>query len=195
MRGNAMQLKKKHKKSQQGLAIVEMTLILPLFLVLAFGVFEMYRLLLANNIIIGMSREGANLVARTSDTDQKIMDVISSTAAPLTMNKNGIMYVTVLVGGANKNKPLVLEQHRWVGSQYSGDSRVWSECKAWTTDTDSDSESDSCVVPSTLPILDHFNMVLDPGETVNVIEVLYEYENVLAYVIQDNLELYSRSLL
>lgn len=177
----------KHKRSEQGLAIVEMTLILPLFLMLVFGVFEVYRLLLANNIITGMSREGANLVTRTTEQNQKVMEILSTTATPLAMKEHGNMFVTVLVGTADEKQPRVQEQYRWIGSNYSSKSRVWDQCGNWV--------AGRCTQPAPLPRLASFDMPLAADEIVHVVEVMYQYQNIIAYAITDDLELYSRSLL
>jgi len=51
-------------KKSDGAALVELAIILPVLLLLAFGVFELGRAIQAKNIITNMSREGANLAAR-----------------------------------------------------------------------------------------------------------------------------------
>ncbi|MBM7454251.1 hypothetical protein HNR62_000075 [Oceanisphaera litoralis] len=186
----------RHRRSEQGLAVVEMTIMLPLLLMMVFGGFEIYRLLLANNIIIGMSREGANLVARTTEPEQKVMEVLSTTATPLVMKDHGTMFVTVLVGTADGKPPRVQEQYRWTGSSYSekSESRVWSGCGSADADS-SYWDNGSCKLPDTRPTLASFDMEMTEGETIHVVEVMYQYENIIAYAITDDLELYSRSLL
>jgi Flp pilus assembly protein TadG len=87
-----------------GQSIVELALVLPLLLALVVGIFDLSRAIQANNIISNMSREGANLASRTprtSITYQEIMHSLAHTAQPLTMDTNGMMYITEVrnVGG------------------------------------------------------------------------------------------------
>lgn len=78
----------------RGQSLVEMALLLPLLLLLALGIFDFSRAIQANNIIANLSREGANLISRTSNSADDIMASLAATAQPLAMGKNGKMYVT-----------------------------------------------------------------------------------------------------
>ena len=45
-----------------------------------------------------MSREGANLASRSTTTPQYIMNALASTAQPLNMSSNGMIYITQVSG-------------------------------------------------------------------------------------------------
>lgn len=78
-----------------GQSLVEFAMVLPLLLVLFVGIVDFSFAIRAKNIIINMSREGANLALRsTSIPNQDIMNALASTAGPLDMEKDGMMYVT-----------------------------------------------------------------------------------------------------
>lgn len=61
-----MRISRSLPKKQGGFAAVEMALITPFMLVLIGGIIEVTQLLQSNSVMIGMSREAANLVSRTS---------------------------------------------------------------------------------------------------------------------------------
>jgi len=77
-----------------GQSLVEMAIVLPVLLVLAFGIFDVSRAIQANNIIINMSREGASLASRSQVAPQDIMNSLAATAQPLSMSTNGAIYIT-----------------------------------------------------------------------------------------------------
>lgn len=170
----------------RGLAAPEMVIVVPIFLLLMFGVFELSRAIQANNIVVNMSREGANLASRsTKETPQEIMGALAMTTDPLKMDDYGLIYITVVVGKEGAS-PFVLEQHMWTGSGYAEPSRVWAGCTSWT--------GGACNVPNQAPPA-VVPLALNDGETVYAVEVFYDYQNVTSYVISDGPVLYSLALL
>jgi Flp pilus assembly protein TadG len=80
-----------------GQSLVELAMFLPLLVALALFVFDLSRAIQANNIIINISREGANLALRTSRdsySSEQIMNSLASTAQPLVIAEKGMMYIT-----------------------------------------------------------------------------------------------------
>lgn len=69
-------------KSEQGQALVEMALVIPLFFLLLFGVIEMGRVGFAYVTVSNASRAGARM-ATTGGTDQDIQTVVSQAAPTL----------------------------------------------------------------------------------------------------------------
>jgi hypothetical protein len=185
-------------KKSDGQTMVELALILPVLLLLAFGVFEYSRSVLTKNIITNMSREGANLAARTQTNPQTIMDAIATTADPLDMGANGMIFITEVMGvdvGGTVD-PVVQGQDRYVNGGYSANSRVWSGCSSWS--------GGSCSDVSGNPIADlegdgagtysGMESSLGVGETVFAVEVFYDYAPIISYVMGNNLEIYSRNV-
>jgi hypothetical protein len=183
-------------KKSEGSTMVELALILPVLLLLAFGVFEYSRSILTKNIITNMSREGANLAARTENPRQTIMDAIASTADPLDMGANGMIYVTEVTGVNDYTgtvNPVVQEQYRYVSGGYSVNSRVWSGCSSWTGEgicqvsgePVADLEGDGTGTYSGM------ETAISEGQTVYAVEVFYNYTPIIGYVLHNNIEIYS----
>ncbi len=178
----------------KGNSLIELALILPILLLLLWGVVDFGRAILFNNILVNMSREGANLASRTTQNPQFIIDAINHTAAPLEMETHGMVYITrvrgVMVGaGGGALKSVVQMQYRAtpgyapLGSQLSWKCTNWAgtgQCNLPAADADK-------VV--TLP----FVLVL--GAELYVVETLYDYTPLTNYVMKTNLDLYSRTYL
>lgn len=180
-------------KKSNGAALVELSIILPLLLLLVFGVFEFGRAIRTKNIITNMSREGANLASRTLSTVQQIMDAIALTAQPLDMTANGMIFITEVRGqGKSPTVPRVIAQSRWAGGGYHPSSKAWSGCRNWDEDgaclenfdklTDDEAEADLK------------GLVLKDREIVFVVEVFFDYQAIITYVINDSIELYSLAI-
>ena len=189
-------------KHSDGQTMVELALILPVLLLLSFGVFEYSRSVLTKNIIVNMSREGANLAARTQDLPQTIMTAIATTASPLDMGANGMMYITEVMGvddgtGTNTADPIVQNQYRYVNGGYPANSVVWGSCSSWDgngsctniTGSDiADLEGDGAGNYSGM------ELAINDQETVYAVEVFYDYAPIISYVMNNNLEIYSRNV-
>lgn len=87
-----------------GQSVVEIAFVVPLVVLLVLGIFDFSRAILTNNIIINMSREGANLASRTQRTPQYIMNSLAVTSPSLAMGTNAMMYLAEVKveGGAVK---------------------------------------------------------------------------------------------
>lgn len=172
----------------RGLAAVEMVFVIPLLLLLGLGVLELSQLILAKNISTALAREGANLASRAfADSDQEIMDALALSADPLDLSQDGVIYISVVVGDDDPY-PYISEQHRWHDHGYSTSSRTWGRCPSWDG-------NGACVIPSNKPRLANFPMTLEPGETVHIVEVMYDYSFLTRYVFDQNHVIYSRVLM
>ena len=173
---------------QRGIAAVEFALMLPLLLILLFGVIDACRALQANIIMVNISREGANLVARGSTPvetgSQDIIYALMASTPPLNVNQQGMVYITRVMGVvANKvSTSVVIDQYRWddatrgLGYRLSGylpASRVYS-CTSWTAGTCSGISS------SNRPATTMMSGQLDDGEVVYVVETFYKYDMLLS---------------
>ena len=169
---------------QRGVAAVEFALLLPLLLLLLFGMMDAARALQANIILVNLSREGANLVAR-GNTDlttgsQDIIYALMASAPPLDVNRRGMVYITRVMGlkQGTTLRNVVLDQYRWddatrvLGfrvSQYAPASRIYG-CATWSGAT--------CASLKTSPQPTSYVMAgqLRDGEVIYVVETFYRYD-------------------
>ena len=163
---------------QRGVAAVELALLLPMLVVLMLCAIDGARALQANIIITNIGREGANLVARGGydlDTDsQTVISAVMATAPPLDVGKQGMMYITRVMGSGARN--VVLDQYRWddgsagfSASKYAPTSKIYS-CTSWKT---SKCANISSVTRPTAPVM---TGKLDEGEVVFVVETFYRFD-------------------
>lgn len=175
------------KAMQRGLAIVEMAVVLPVILVLMVVALDFALALQAQNIIVNVSREGANIAARsTTYTPDQIMDALALTANPLQLQQRGMIYVTRVAGTANSG-PVVLEQYRWTNGGLGAASQTWSGCGGW-------SSQGECLTTGSRPTVSGLPLALNDGEAAYAVEVFYEHET-LTFVLDPTLNLYHRVFL
>lgn len=172
---------------QRGVALVELALVLPILLVLVLGVIDFSRAIQFNNILVNLTREGANLAARTTESPQHILKTLTDTASPLQMNTDGMMYITKLVGRSD-GRARVEEQYRRTptAGKTALVSRLWA-CSSWNA-------SGACNMPPTLPVIS-LAVPLTNGETVYAVEAFYDYTLFTRYVLSDDPRLYSLTIL
>lgn len=182
----------RQSRFQKGAAAVEMALVLPLLLVVAFGLFEFARGILANNVITGISREGANLYSRTGTPPGDIMTALAGTASQVNMMDNGIIYMTrIQQTGGN---PQVLEQFRWIDSALADP----PASAIWLCDGPSSWDGEECDIGPALPSATRtatLDMTLNDGEEIVAVEVFYVYRPAFDFYLKKDLTFYSRTLL
>ena len=183
-----MTRRQRRRLAQRGVAAVEFALLLPILLLLLFGMIDAARALQANIIITNISREGANLVARGNTPietgSQDIIYALMASAPPLNVNQQGQVYITRVMGvvSGGVSKSVVIDQYRWddaarsLGYRASGylpASRVYA-CTAWN--------ASACngISATTRPSVDIMAGQLDDGEVVYVVETFYKYDMLLA---------------
>jgi Flp pilus assembly protein TadG len=174
----------RHPARQHGVAAVEFALILPILLVLLFGMIDAGRALQANIIMVNVGREGANLAARGNipleTGSQDIIYALMASAPPLDVNKRGMVYITRVMGTMSNGVPrsVVLDQYRWddaargLGygtSKYAPTSKVYS-CTSWNTGTCGSISSKS------RPATTMMSGQLEDGEVVHVVETFYNFD-------------------
>ncbi|WP_375748867.1 TadE/TadG family type IV pilus assembly protein [Vibrio sp. HN007] len=169
-----MKLISRNHFKQKGLASVELTMVISILLMLSAGIFELTRMIQASIIATSISREGANLISRSStETPEEVMDLVASTSNPLNLNSDGIIYMSLVVGQDN-DLPYLSRQYRWQNYGYDAESEVWSGCPSW------DYEG-QCQISGDLPKLAGFPLSLAAGESVYVVEVVYRHHPILKF--------------
>lgn len=171
----------------RGVAAVELALVLPVLLLLVLGVIDFARAIQFNNILVHVTREGANLAARTTEEPTYILKALMDTATPMKMNTDGMMYITQVIGERNGSAKLVAQYRptsggrSTLGSELVTCSGRWSDGKCSPTGTQ--------IVP--LPN----GVRLNEGETVYAVESMYEYTMLTRYVVRTLPRLYSLTIL
>lgn len=175
----------KIRKSERGVAAVELALLLPMLVILALCAIDGARALQANIIMTNIAREGANLVARGgADLDDESQDVIyavMASAPPLNVNQQGMMYITRVMGvsDAGGTRSVVLDQYRWddaarnLGarrSAYQPVSRIYA-CGSWSS-----AGKCSSISSTSRPVVAVLTGKLDNGEIVYVVETFYKFD-------------------
>lgn len=167
---NPLARRLKRRKSA-GSAAVEFALILPFLVLLAIPVFDLARVIQANMILINISREGANLASRSSETPQAIMNALAATAPPLNMGSQGMIYITKVMGnregGAIRN--VIVQQDRWLAGGATPASAVWT-CGGWNGDGSCNSLPAD---PNAAPTASVMTGQLADGEVIYVVEGFY----------------------
>lgn len=140
------------KRNQAGQSVVELALVLPLLILFILGVADLSRAIYDYNAIVNLSREGANLAARTTMDAPTIMNTLAAGALPLALEKNGMMYLTEV-------------------EQVSGIPAIRSQV-GWKGGSDLRSRVDGGTLADALG-----GITLQPGQKVLVFEVLYRYDS------------------
>jgi len=180
-------------KAARGSSLVELAFILPVLLMLALGVIDFARAIQFNNILVAMSREGANLASRSSTTitPQQIIIALNNTANPLVMPTHGMIYITQIKGVTKSGNvyPQVQAQTKATAGDTSLLSQVWNHCGAWNNTTGSCTSIPAANNTATMP------MTLSDGDIVYAVETLYNYQVIVNYVMKTGPKLYSLTLL
>ena len=168
----------------RGSSLVELALVLPILLILVLGVIDFGRALQFNNVLIAMSREGANLAARTTADPQAIITALVVSSHPVDMPGVGMIYVSSFSGQAN-GQGVLQSQARYGGGNLSLASRIYN-CSGWS--------SSNCLVPKPAPAVS-LPIALQDGEVVHVVEVVYNFVPITGFVWTSARELYSETVL
>lgn len=189
--------RRKRSERQKGVAAVEMALILPFLLALVLGLFEFSQAIFINNSLTNMSREGANLAARTGTPPSDIMNALAQTAGQLDMPANGMIYVTKILRttlGSSGKGSQVLEQYRWQGSTLEDP----PPSQIWTCESPSRWDGGECDIVPALNSATRtatLDMMLKDNEEVVAVEVYYDYHPAFRLFLKKVVHLYSRTLL
>lgn len=183
----ACHLRSKSRHYMAGQSVVELALIMPILIILFMAVADFSRAILFNNILINLSREGANLASRTAQSPQFIIAALSHTSAPLEMETRGEIFLSRIKGvdnGSGLVIAVVDEQYRSASGDLSLLSRLW-QCPAWES-------TGKCTLPAaasarvvTLPF------ALELGYEIHVAEATYTYNPLTNFFFKTSPQLYS----
>ncbi|MGC1438986.1 MAG: TadE/TadG family type IV pilus assembly protein, partial [Burkholderiaceae bacterium] len=181
------QLNKTRARRMAGGAVVEMALFLPFLLILLFGVVDFARAIHFDNILVHISREGANLASRSKNTPpQNIITALTQTAEPLDIQRDGMIYITEIVGQPN-GMGRIQKQARSAQGNQSLNSRIWT-CPAWNGDN-------TCQIANGQGPLIDLGVPLADQEIVQAVETQYEYDMLINFITNRGPELYALTVL
>jgi hypothetical protein len=87
----------------RGTSLLEMALLLPILVVLAFGVIDIGRLIHARLVVTNVSREGGSLASRDLRQPADLISMLQSSATPFDLKNQGRIYVTKIKAGTSAN--------------------------------------------------------------------------------------------
>jgi hypothetical protein len=90
------------RKGEMGIAAVELALILPLLLIMAFGIIDFGRLIQASLIVTNVSREGGSMASRGFKSGDDLLSLLQSSGTPLDLNGSGRIYVSRIKAGTSR---------------------------------------------------------------------------------------------
>ena len=178
-----------------GTAAVEFALVLPFLLLLMLGLYDFARALQAQMILVNLSREGGSLASRSAlqYTNQQIMVALASSAPPLDMGLNGMIYITKVAGHQEGSgvRNVVIEQYRWAQgwhqSSFSPVSAVWtcgdSGGTSWVTGGTNDGACANLPSAGTSsPSANVMTAQLADGDVIYAVESYYRFTMLLGAI-------------
>ncbi|MCL4183857.1 MAG: pilus assembly protein [Burkholderiaceae bacterium] len=173
------------RRRARGVAAVELALVLPLLLLLALGVIDFSRAIQFNNVLVHLTREGANLAARTTEQPAYILKALMDTATPLEMNSAGMMYISKFEGRPDGRARLVAQYRPPSGGKGSLTSGLVQCNGSWSAGTCTPNGTQVVSLP----------VALNNGETVYAVESMYDYTLLTRYVVPTLPTLHSLTIL
>jgi len=89
------------RTGETGIAAVELALILPLLLILVFGIIDFGRLIQASLIVTNVSREGGSMASRGFKSGVDLLSLLQSSGTPLDLDGLGKIYVSRIKAGTS----------------------------------------------------------------------------------------------
>jgi Flp pilus assembly protein TadG len=83
------------RRGESGQAFIEFSLIIMVMTVMLFGLIDFGRFIYQRQVVVNLSREGANLVLRNTSPDVAAAAVLNS-SSPLTMNTKGRLFMSTV---------------------------------------------------------------------------------------------------
>jgi hypothetical protein len=109
---------RRHAAGNRGQSIVEFALVLPLLLLLVFGVVELAYALLDQHVVTKLTREGSNLISRNTSLQDAVSAMTAMSARPVDFGTRSKVIFSVLkkgstVGSGNFDRIFVYQRHQY----------------------------------------------------------------------------------
>jgi Flp pilus assembly protein TadG len=112
-------------KDARGQSILEITILMPLILVVALGVIEFGYALLDQHVVTKLTREGSNLISRDTTIEDAVTAMRSMSTRPVDFNTRSRAIFSVLkkgstTGTVNYDQVILYQRHEFGSSVGSG---------------------------------------------------------------------------
>jgi hypothetical protein len=97
-----------------------LALLLPILVVLLFGIIDLGRLIHARLVVTNVSREGASLACRDINSGTNLISLLQTSATPFNLQGQGQIYITKI--GAARVSPAPTHANPWIISRDQGGS-------------------------------------------------------------------------
>lgn len=145
----------KRLEDERGAALVELAFCLPLILVLVFGLIDFSQIILDNEKMSGISRQGSDLISRGT-TMAVTLTALNTQGASMNIGTQGMIILTEVVNDSNGNPEIEFQQGASTGIPVA--SKVGTGV------------GNPAIVPS------NASTVLSAGQTLYITEVFYSYK-------------------
>jgi hypothetical protein len=107
-------------RNYRGASLLELALLLPILVVLLFGIIDLGRLIHARLVVTNVSREGASLACRDIKSGADLISLLQTSATPFNLQSQGQIYITKI--GAADLSDTPPHPNPWVISREQGGS-------------------------------------------------------------------------
>jgi Flp pilus assembly protein TadG len=148
--------------AESGQALIEFSLVVIVLIVLTFGLIDVCRAIYTRQVIVNLTREGANLASRgTGDTRAEIISnavaAVVASASPLSITTNGLVIITAVTNNARGSY--------FINAQQKQGKLTFNNSKVGTT------VGSSATLPDTSP----YPALSQSNYTVYVAEIYYNF--------------------
>ena len=105
-------------RRDRGQSLIEFALMLPLLILLAFGVVEVSFVVFDQHIVTKLTREGSNLISRNTSLGDAMTAMRTMSSTPVDLDDGSRMIFSVIrnvptVGAANYNTPILAQRYAY----------------------------------------------------------------------------------
>jgi len=93
------------QENERGVAILELAIILPVLLLIAFAIIDFGRLFQARLILSNLSREGGSIASRDIKSPADLITMLQTGATPLDLATSGRIYIWKIRAGESEDDP------------------------------------------------------------------------------------------
>ncbi|HET6488327.1 MAG TPA: TadE/TadG family type IV pilus assembly protein [Syntrophales bacterium] len=113
------------RQAERGASMLELAMILPILVVLVYGIVDFGRLIHARLVVTNVSREGGSLASRDIREGDALIAMLQSSAAPFDLkDADGRIYITKIKAGATTQNPEPYIDSRFQGGGLNAASSI-----------------------------------------------------------------------